>query len=67
MKRPPNTAALRARLAKLVAEPGPARQRGTAMWQLAEQISAQTGESVRAIFDRAVLDVVASEMRRAFP
>ncbi|HEX5011114.1 MAG TPA: hypothetical protein VFY71_12010 [Planctomycetota bacterium] len=67
MKRTTDTAALRARLARRVAEPGPARQRGTAMWQLAEEISAVTGEPVRAIFDRAVLDAVAAEMRRAFP
>jgi hypothetical protein len=63
----PNVKALRARLAALVAKPGPAGQRGVAMVGLAERIAAATGKSVRVVFDRAVKDAVADEMRRAFP
>ena len=62
----PDVKALRAQLAALVAQPGPTGQRGIAMWDLAEQIAAATGEPVRAAFDRAVKDAVALQMRRAF-
>ena len=63
----PDVKALRAQLAALVAQPGPAGQRGIAMWEVAERIAAATGEPVREVFDRAVKDAVAAQMRRAFP
>ena len=66
VKRPTNVDRLRAQLAALAAAPGPPRQRGTAMWKLAEQIAAATGDSVRKVFDRAVQDAVELQMREAF-
>ena len=63
----PDVKALREQLAELVAKPGPTGQRGREMWALAEQIAAETGEPVRTVFDRAVKDAVALQMRRAFP
>lgn len=67
MTRHSTVKALRQQLAELVAKPGPTGQRGREMWPLAEQIAAATGEPVRAVFDRAVKDAVAAQMRRAFP
>lgn len=66
MKRAKDVAALRARLAELIAAPGPPRQRGVAMWEIAEKIAAETGEPTRAIFDRGVKDAVALQVREAF-
>ena len=58
MKRAADIAALRDRLARLIAEPGPPGMRGIEQWRIAEQIAANTGELPTAVLRQATSDAV---------